>query len=314
MTSASSGDLPRAQVYLPEQWPEARLAATVLVLRDGPDGRLEVFMVRRHNKSAFMPDAYVYPGGVLDAQDTGPTALEHVTGMTPAQAAASLLGRVDHATAVGLYLAAVRETFEEAGLLLATAPAQPHTFVNLGEDEAVAARFARWREQLWEGEASLSDMADAEELLVPLDQLTFAAHWITPLVEPRRYDTYFFYARAPAHQRPLHDDRETTDGLWLAPQEALARSGGGGDGKNGLKIAPPTLATLEQLSRFEAVDEAMAWAQAHEPPALLPHPAQIGDELWLLMPGDPDYPGEHPALAQATPAGDGSPTRVKFEM
>ena len=302
------------EVHPPEQWATARLAATVLALRDGPRQQLEVFMVRRHSKSAFLPDAYVYPGGALDEADTGPTALGHATGLTSAEAAASLDHRVDEGDAVGLYLAAVRETFEEAGLLLATRRRHPDTFVDLRQDEAVAARFARWRRRLWEGDASLSDMANAEGLVVPLDRLAFAAHWITPLNEPRRYDTYFFYARAPDRQRPLHDDRETTDGLWLAPHDALSRSEPGAT--RALKIAPPTRDTLQKLARFATVDEAMAWAHDHRPPALLPHLARIGGEVWLLMPDDPDYPADHPGLSQARPArgeGDG-PTRMRFEM
>jgi hypothetical protein len=152
---------------------------------------------------------------------------------------------------------------------------------------------------LQQGQLSLSALAEREDLVLRMDQIGYFAHWITPYFEHRRFDTRFFVAVAPAQQRPLHDALETTDGLWIRPQEAIDRYRAGA-----LVLAPPTLRTLEQLAAFTDVDSLLAFAHTHRPPAILPHLAE-GDEIALLLPGDQAFPAGDPLYARATAVHDG---------
>lgn len=260
-----------------------RDAATVLLLRapgeTGAGGPFEIFMVRRTGRAAFMANAMVFPGGRLDDADLD-DALAARCSLDRA-AAAGRLGLDDGARALGLLIAGVRETFEEAGVLLAhrgdgrlldlTAPAE-------------AERFRRHRDALNAGERSLLDLVLAEDLVLAVDRLGFHAHWITPPIESRRYDTRFLVTEAPAGQRPLHDTVETTASGWLSPAAALEQYESGG-----IELAPPTLRILLELARHADVPAVLA-ARAESPP--LPHqpqPLSEGKELHLLLPGDPAY-------------------------
>ncbi len=267
-------------------------ASTVLVLRDADDG-VEVFMVQRHGKSSFMANAWVYPGGRLDDADTRPDVLARIIGEVRLD--------VDSPTrAAGLYLAAIRETFEEAGLLLARQGGEPD-YVNLNSSP----RYAEYRGKLQRGEESLSVVAEREDLSFPLDELAYFAHWITPTFESKRFDTFFFLARAPQHQEPLHDERETTDSFWIRPAEAVARFEAGE-----FYLPPPTQRTLERLAAFDNVEAAFASTIGKTPPCIIPHWLDQETGPMLLLPGDPEYPGHLPEYAGAT-AVDG-PTRMKL--
>lgn len=279
--------------------PPLRLAATIIIARDGAEG-VEVFMVKRHGKSSFMANAYVYPGGALDEADQGDEVARHLTGRAPA-ACAARLGMdpddpVQRARATGIWLAGVRETFEEAGILLAHRPERA-ALIDLTTDPDTAARFGDWRRRLHDGQASVAAMLSAEDLSVPLDRLELFARWITPTFERKRFDTYFFVARAPRAQRPIHDAQETTASCWVRPADALAHAAAGE-----WLLAPPTVATLHQVSRHATTEALLAYAARLTPPVLIPHldrEAEGGPAL--LMPGDPDYPVDDPALALATP-------------
>lgn len=256
-----------------------RDAATIMILREADEG-FEVFMVERHSKSQFMADRYVYPGGKLDEADCTNVAARHVEGLTPEQARERLAEEVDPSTALGLFLAGIRETFEEAGILLARRAGE-QDLIDLTSDEEVAQRFRGYRKQLMDGDVALSEVAERENLVFPLDRLGYFAHWITPVVEPRRYDTRFFLAIAPDSQRPLHDERETTDSVWIRPAQAVE------DNQNGeFMLAPPTLRTLQQLAEFDTVEEAFDWALENDPPTILPHMEQRDGKIWLTLPGD----------------------------
>lgn len=269
-------------------------AATVLVLRD-TDAGPEVFMVRRHQKASFMANAWVYPGGRLDAADTQPGVVSRVLG-------APRLGAVEPTRAIGLYLAAIRETFEEAGILLARRRGEPAWVDLLGDPDFLAHRVA-----LHAGSTSLSAVADAEDLEFPLDELCYFAHWVTPTFEPRRFDTFFFLARAPQNQEPLHDALETTDSFWIRPTDVLDRFAA-----HELFLAPPTQRTLEDLARFACVEEAFAACAGLTPPCIIPHLGQSESGPVLLLPGDPDYPHDDPAYADATPVEP--PTRMPLSF
>lgn len=265
-----------------------RDAATVLLLRDRPGGSFEVFMVRRTGKAAFMANAMVFPGGRLDEADCD-DGLAARCALNRADAAARL-GMDDGARALGLLVAAVRETFEEAGVLLARrADGRPLDFDDPGE----AARFARHRDALNAGTVTLAEIAATEDLTLAVDALAFHAHWITPEIERRRYDTRFLVTRAPAGQRPLHEGNEATDSAWLSPAEALE-----GYEAGRLQLAPPTLRVLLELAALPDTEAALR-ARADDPPRPILPVAHFEDgRLSLLLPGDEHYPPGGPAGAR----------------
>ena len=227
-------------------------------------------------------------------------AAARVRDLSPEQAARRLGRGVEPARALGLYLAGVRETFEEAGILLARpADAADDALVDLTSDPEVADRFAAYRRQLIAGELSLTEFARREDLVVPLAGLGTFAHWITPYFERRRFDTRFFVAQAPRRQRPLHDAVETTDSAWMSPSAAIDRYRAGE-----LTLGPPTLRTLEQLAAFDSADAVLAFARDYQPPVILPHLVEDADQPLLVFPGDPQFPEDDPAYAPATPVDD----------
>lgn len=278
--------------------PALRDAATIIVVRpDATDG-FEIFMVKRHARSSFMPDVHVYPGGALDPQDCVPRAREGVEGLTADAARARLDEAISPEKALGLFLAGVRETFEEAGLLLARRRGE-QKFIDLTSDEEVASAFAVYRKQLRSGEISLTEVLLAEDLVVPLDRLGYFAHWITPYIENKRFDTRFFVVRAPENQIPLHDKVETSDSDWLSPKAALDAYL---DGK--IALSPPTLSTLVRLTGYESVEALVTACKTISPPTLLPHFGNVEGIPEIYLPGHELYPGDDPRYIQSTTAPD----------
>jgi 8-oxo-dGTP pyrophosphatase MutT (NUDIX family) len=216
-----------------------RDAATVLLVRDG-DAGLEVFMLRRSLNSVFVGGAYVFPGGAVDEADRH-ADLEAVCDGRSDAGASALLG-VDTG-GLAYWVAAVRECFEEAGVLLAHA-GDGH--VISFADPGVADRFRLHRKAVDSGEHRLIDVCRIEDLHIAADQIHYISHWITPRGAPRRYDTRFFVAAAPAEQVPLHDDRETIANLWVRPSDALER-----ERKGELEMIFPTIKTLEAIAGFD---------------------------------------------------------------
>ncbi len=253
---------------------EPKDAATVLLVRG--DQPCELFMVRRGQTAAFMPNAMVFPGGRLDDDDCDDALVACCALDRPA--AAARLGLDDGARALGLLVAAVRETFEEAGVLLATrggVPVDPQT-----------PELQAHRDALNAGERTILEVAQAAGLTLQVDQLGFLARWITPPLEMRRYDTFFLTVRAPAHQRPTHDRIETTASAWLTAQDAVtayeARE---------IDLAPPTYRILLELVGRDA--ETLL-APRPTPAAIQPKAHASDGGFMLALPGDVDYdpPGE----------------------
>ena len=261
-----------------------RDAATVMLLRDSP--QLEVFLLRRHSRSSFMANAWVYPGGQLDPGDVHPENRDVICGVSP-EAAAKML-RTSSEKAIGLFLAAVRETFEESGILL----------VSKNSEALDAAKRGEYREKLQNQQMSLLEVARHEDLQFDLAELAFFAHWITPVSEPKRFDTRFFVARAPGEQIAEHDSLETTASMWATPGEVLdlARD-------SEILLAPPTIRTLEQIADFDSAGSALTWANSEVPPCLIPHFDNLEGAGTLLLPGDPLYPPN--TYANAEPVSDG---------
>ncbi len=268
-----------------------RDAATVMLLRDTP--RLEVFLLRRHSRSSFMANAWVYPGGQLDLGDVHPENRDVICGVSPEEAGQML--RTPSEKAIGLFLAAVRETFEESGILL----------VSKDSEAMDAAKRSEYRERLQNQKMSLLEVAQREGLRFDLAELAFFAHWITPVIEPKRFDTRFFVARAPGEQIAEHDSLETTASMWATPGEALDLAR-----KSEILLAPPTIRTLEQISDFDSAGAALTWAKNEVPPCLIPHFDHLDGASTLLLPGDPLYPPN--TYVNSEPVSDGI-TRMVME-
>jgi 8-oxo-dGTP pyrophosphatase MutT (NUDIX family) len=263
-------------------------AATIVLLRDGRTG-VEVYLVQRPAGASFMAGAHVFPGGRLEPADADPEYLTRALGGAALRERVEpVLGaeRTDNLEAAGL--AVVRELFEEAGLLLARLPSGATP-----DDAALAA----WRDA--RGTAAAHAHGAWQRLLAgtgarpALDALVVLGRWITPEAEPRRFDTWFFLARSPDAQTSSPDGREAVAELWASPADAIARHAAGT-----LRLAPPTLRTLEELARLAAEGAtagAMLEAAARRPPSvILPHALEQDGRLWLVLPGDPRYPGAPP--------------------
>jgi 8-oxo-dGTP pyrophosphatase MutT (NUDIX family) len=227
-----------------------RPAATVLVMRDSAAGP-EVFMVRRHERTGAFRGAHVFPGGRVDRDDSADASwcdgVDHAIGQ---------LNDLAPAEALAYHVAAARELFEEAGVLLARD--RSGSIVSLassGEHE----RFRQHRLAVHAHHQSLREVAAAEHLRLALDALTLYAHWVTPPVEGRRFDTRFFVTRVPPRQTPAHDETETTESSWTTPREALAAAA-----RRDILLPPPTWSTLRELERFESVDQILVWARSRE--------------------------------------------------
>lgn len=232
---------------------QIRPAATVMLLRDTTDG-LEVFMLRRHTGMAFAAGMYVFPGGRVDEAD----------------------GPGDD----GFVVAAIRECYEEAGVLLAVDA--EGRMVDDGHP-ALAHRTA-----VYDGSVDVSALAAEHGLRLATDALPWTSHWITPKGETtRRFDTRFFMAAHPAGQTSHHDDNETVASMWVRPADALARWEAGE-----LMLMPPTVTNLRFLAEHAAVAAAMeaGWAVG-TPPCILPklRYGKVGEIYGISMPGDPDY-------------------------
>lgn len=226
---------------------EPRPAATVVLLRDGNDG-LEVLLLKRHRAAGFVPGAYVFPGGRIDEGDADPRLVEG--------AAVPKRGNVP----AHFWFGAVREVFEEAGVLLARTPTG-----EWAPDASTSDVLEAWRMKLMANEARLIDMVAAEQLQVVLDNVVYFAHWITPQVEPRRYDTRFFAAALPPNRTIRPDARETVDAIWITPERALERFESGQ-----LPMVFPTVRTLQDFAACASVAEALATLQSKDVEPVLP--------------------------------------------
>lgn len=273
-----------------------RDAATVMLVRDGEHG-LEVFMLRRNLNSDFVGGAYVFPGGAVDDADRHADLESVCHGRRDADASEQL--GVDRG-GLAYWVAAIRESFEEAGVLLAyDAGGGIISF----RDKAVADRFDRHRRTVDRGERRLVDVCREEGLRLAVDEMWYFSHWITPEGAPRRYDTRFFVAAAPPEQVPLHDDRETIAHLWIRPEEALERYARGQ-----FELIFPTLKSLEAISRFERAEDLLAAAaRAGEIPAIQPRISVVGEGVRILLPGDDGYdearPPDGPVQLRTRPEG-----------
>lgn len=258
-------------------------AATVILLREtAADDPFELLLMRRHARQRFMGEAFVYPGGQLDDADGHPELAAFTDGLT-AEAAAQRLGETDlpGGRALGLFFAAVRETFEESGVLLAGLRSGKELDL---ENPLTRRRFADYRAMILQQEMTLLDLAGKEDLVFRLNDLIPYARWITPEVETKRFDTRFFLATMPPGQNPIHDEREMTETIWIAPQEALEKQKAGD-----LLLMPPTLKTLEEMASQASVSGCLSHASSLKIKTNMPQISSEGERIVIKLPHDPDY-------------------------
>jgi glyoxylase-like metal-dependent hydrolase (beta-lactamase superfamily II)/8-oxo-dGTP pyrophosphatase MutT (NUDIX family) len=221
-------------------------AASLVLLRTGPPG-LEVLMLKRSPKASAFAGRYVFPGGVLDASDSDAQTMRRLRGLTPQQAATRLQLAPDEFAAAH-FMAAVRECFEEAGIVLA-----------VDEQRRAPSEECLLRLQACRTQAGhFFEALEREGLIVAADLMPYCAHWITPPVQPRRFNTRFFLAEMPGRQECRVDGIEMVDALWASPMEVLER-----ERRGGLELGSiPTRRILEELTQFAVPAAALAYAAA----------------------------------------------------
>lgn len=244
----------------------ARLAATLLLIRDSANG-LEVLMVARHHEIDFASGALVFPGGRLARGDHEAAAhCSGIDGLSEEQ--------------IALRVGALREAFEESGLLLA----RERGATSFVSGARVAQLGPRYRQSLDREAIGIATMLEAEDLVLACDALVYYAHWITPSYLPKRFDTHFFLAEAPAEQIAAHDGREMIDSEWLRPADALAH-----DRAGTRKIVTATRLNLQRLGRSRTVAEALAAARTQPVVTVLPEVVEGPQGRRLQIPPDAGY-------------------------
>ncbi|MQS34089.1 NUDIX hydrolase [Streptomyces katsurahamanus] len=272
--------------WYPPEWPDRiralaggeltpttpKRAATVMLLRDTADG-VAVHMLRRRTSMAFAGGAYAYPGGGVDLRDSRP-----VRWGGPSLAVwAARLG-VDEAAAQAIVCAAVRETFEEAGVLLAGLT--PDTVIG----DTTGPEWETDRQALVDRELAFADLLDRRGLVLRSDLLGAWARWITPEFEPRRYDTWFFVAALPIGQRTRNASTEADRTVWIRPCDATA-----GYDRGELLMMPPTVATLRTVAPYATAADALAAADGRDLTPVLARAEMADGELVLSWPGHEEF-------------------------
>jgi 8-oxo-dGTP pyrophosphatase MutT (NUDIX family) len=288
----------------------ARDAATVMLVRDAVDDGgspgIEVCMLRRNLASEFVAGAYVFPGGSVDPEDSSLEAMALCDGRNDVEASV-ILGV--ESGGLAFWVAALRECFEEAGVLVARhrtdgdgdGRGRSGLLQNLDDDDA--ARLAGYRHELNAGRMGIVEVCRREGLFLAVDAVHYVSHWITPEVAPRRYDTRFFVTPAPPGQDVRHDDAETIASLWIQPSDALARFVAGE-----IEMLPPTISNFRALADFTTSEEVMAWARTVTTvPTVLPIVEFADGDVAIFRPGDTGYEEAAARAASGVTPSDGWP-------
>lgn len=259
-------------------------AATVVLLREGAEG-MEVFLMRRHRRQSFMGGAHVFPGGRVDEGDS----LEELTGFIHDYNPQVLKYRLQEPLLSedgvrGLYMAAIRETFEESGVLLARENTGNAVVSRRPQAETAGVEMDTLRYDLHGGTVSLADVALRLDIRYDPGLLIPYAHWITPEVEKTRFNTRFFLAPAPSNQVATHDNLELTESLWITPACALEMHNNGD-----MVLMPPTLKTIEEINEYSSAETFMEKVRARTIYPILPQAFIHGDDFGVLLPHDPEY-------------------------
>ncbi len=262
---------------------EPRLASTVILVREAAatsgGQAYQVFMVRRPVRSEFAADVYVFPGGTVRSDDLDPAVGAACAPFGPDDALRRLAERggappaSDH-EALALHVAALRELYEEAGVLLAEPRTEAAPSFRPGDR---AERLALGRLGVQAGHLSLAALARNEGLRLACEQLIYFSHWVTPRPYPRRYDTRFFVATLPAGQQALHCDIETVAGVWVTPSEALE-----GYGRGDFPLVLVTQRHLERIAGQRTLDDLLRFARSK--PIVSVQPEVYDDSLEPFLP------------------------------
>ena len=282
-TSTGANSPGRSDDYDPAAVP-IRNAATVLILDERPDPH--VLMLKRNARSIFVGDMWVFPGGAVDDHDATPEADQLVAGRTDPECSGQL--GIDDG-GIAYWVAVLRETFEEAGVLIARdrSTGAPLSF----DDPAIEARFDEHRHVVNTTESVFIDIVDREGLELDGAAVHYVANWLTPLGPPRRYDTRFFVTAMPAGQVPLHDDDEAVHHEWVRAADALEASERGE-----MVMMTPTLSMLQRLAEFSSVDDAIASAAgaSADDDELVRIRFNVEGHRRIAYPADPDYADADP--------------------
>ena len=242
-------------------------ASTVLVIRDGLDD-IEVFMVVRHHQIDFASGALVFPGGKVDESDLNPEIRRHIVTETEISD-----------EELSYKIAGIRECYEEANVLFA---------YEQNEKEIISSerleKLAKWREEFNNKKGSMFDFAVKENIKFNLDNLILFAHWITPEMMPKRFDTYFYLAEAPKDHIGKHDGKESVDSIWISPKQALEDCL-----TKKRTIIFPTKMNLEKLSKFRTVKEALDEVKKETVFTVEPKIEKNEDGVFLTIPEEAGY-------------------------
>ncbi len=253
-------------------------AATLVLVRDRPAGGVEVLLIQRHPESKFAGGAFVFPGGKIETDDMPDDAPARCAGLAPDEATRRLVNAGSPREALGFWVGAIREAFEEAGILLAYGPGGAFVDVSRRGERLQAYR----RECLADGSAFWRMLRD-ERLTLATDRLVYFAHWITPEENPIRFDTRFFVAEAPPGQEAAADEQEIVDVRWMTVAEALEALH-----RREISLRFPTIKNLKLLQGASAA-EVLAGLDGRVVPTIRPRVLGEGETRVVLYPGDPDY-------------------------
>ncbi len=257
---------------VPDEPAKPRAAATVVLARDGVAAP-EILLLRRVRNTGFVPGAYVFPGGRVDDVDGHSDLVMLADGLSASEAESRLRHSGTHPPAIAYYMAALREAFEETGILLGRSVNGTHA-MGAAEDPSVR----QLRDALLDGGTTFESVIAEMGARLELNRMEYLAHWVTPAVEPRRYDTRFFLAGVPAGIEAAIHPSEMTDAVWLTAEAALARNHEGT-----LPMVFPTIRTLQDLLGFATVSDALRELAQHRIPTIEPRlvrtPTGVGMEL-----------------------------------
>ncbi len=256
-------------------------SSTIILLRDKRPTGFEVFLLMRHEKSTFMGGNYVFPGGRVDKEDGSLEACTMCKGITPEEAAQKLGGPLSPEEYLAHWIAGIRELFEEAGILMAYD--QNNNLLQLKNPDDQN-RFSDHRNLLQKGERTIYQIAQQEKLLLALDQLYYYAHWITPEARSERFDTRFFLSRLPEGQETSFDQKETIAEVWMMPRRAFEENV-----KGNMALSPPALKIMEDLSRYNTIEEVLDTLIEKDIQPILPILTLVSNEPVILLPWDPEY-------------------------
>lgn len=287
------GDLPQSPAgEKPKQ------AATVILVRPSDDNELEILLACRHSGQSFMAGAFVFPGGQLEQADYSEDILPHL--LVSADFHPQALLQDDTLApheARSFFVAAIRETFEEAGILLGGD--ESGNFINFNCNKT-SARFTSYRNAINSSNFTFNEVVRKEKIFLYPEALIPYSHWITPQSTAKRFDTRFFLACLPQNQHPVSDSAELTELMWITPQNALRMQL-----SKEIRLMPPTLKTIIELAQFSGIDDLIATAKNRIIYPILPQEFEKG----VKLPHDPEY-----SLKQhKRPANQNEPSRVIWE-